>query len=101
MVDKFLKACKQQESVTISWKRIKKNFAIWDYIIDKITNDLKLVTNLSQRILTATEISALNIGLQFGIFPSKFDFLLTQATVALKDYTENPDLTLNVAYALS
>ena len=48
--------------------------------MDNITDDLKVVTNLSKRILTATEISALNNGLQFGIFQSKFDFLQTQAS---------------------
>ena len=48
--------------------------------IDNITDDSKVVTNLSKRVLTATEISALNNGLQFGILPSKFDFLQTQAS---------------------
>ena len=79
MVDKFLKACKQQESVTISQKHIKK-FCSLGLHMDNITNDLKVVTNLSKRILTATEVLALNNGLQFGIFPSGFDFLQTQAS---------------------
>ena len=48
--------------------------------IDNITDDSKVVTNLSKRVLTATEISALNNGLQFGILPSKFDFLQAQAS---------------------
>ena len=77
---RFLRSCEKDEFDQAASKHKQKLCRLglnWQ----TIENNLNVVTNLSSKILGDCEIDLLNIGLDFGILPGKFNFLQVRANL--------------------